>query len=333
MNRTTSIAEMQKCIFGTKVFCSDGEEGVLTHVCLDPSTRQMTHIGIRQGRFFGRTVYVPFGAVLNASGEAVTLRITREELSAASKDAPAGALLDSKSSVVRDEGNARGTLLLVAVRPDNGELAYIVVRALRPGQNTLLPQEYVKKLERDSVAVSIPEATFQTLPAYRPDGELQSEVENVLFDLAPLHVDSRGMHVRVLDGVLYLDGNISSSLRGDMVRDQALGVQGLLDVENHLVSDDILAGDLAMALAHDPRTRNLPIGVYPRLGVARLSGAVHTAQQKADAEEIARTFPGVRSVINDLVVDPKADLLKVMASAESGEAEDKVPGKYIRHTK
>jgi osmotically-inducible protein OsmY len=333
MDRITSIAEMQKCIFGTKVFCSDGEEGVLTHVCLDPSTRQMTHVGIRQGRFFGRTVYVPFNTVVDASGEAVTLNITRDELATASKDEPAGALLDSKSSVVRDEGNARGTLLLVAVRPDNGELAYIVARGLRPGQNTLLLQEYVKKLERDSIVFSIPEATFQTLPAYRPDSELQREVEDILFELAPLHVDFRGMHVRVLDSVLYLDGNISSSLRGDMVRDQALGVQGLFDVENHLVSDDILAGDLAMALSHDPRTHNLPIGVYPRLGVVRLSGAVHTTQQKVDAGAIARVFPGVRSVVNDLVVNPKADLLKVMSSAEGGEAEDKIPGKYIRHTK
>ncbi len=333
MDRTASIAAMQKCIFGTKVFCSDGEEGVLTHVCFDPATRRMAYIGIRQGRFFGRTVYVPYNDVVNASGEGVMLRITRDELAAASKEEPAGVLLDSKSSVVRDEGNARGTLVLVAARPDTGELAYIVVHRLRAGQNTLLLQEYVKKLERGSIAVSIPEATFQTLPAYRPDGELQREVEDILFDLAPLHVDFRGMHVRVLDGVLYLDGNISSSLRGDMVQDQALGVQGLLDVENHLISDDILAGDLAMVLSHDPRTHNLPIGVYPRLGVVRLSGAVHTAQQKVDAAEIARAFPGVRSVFNDLVVNPHADLLKVMSSSEGGESEDKIPGKYVRHTK
>ena len=65
----------------------------------------------------------------------------------------------------------------------------------------------------------------------------------------------------------------------------------------------------------------------------RLSGAVHNGQQKAAAEEIARNFEGVRSVLNDLIVDPKADLLYVMSSAEGGESEDKVPGKYIRHTK
>ncbi len=112
------------------------------------------------------------------------------------------------------------------------------------------------------------------------------------------------MNIRVLDSVLYLDGNISSSLRSDMVQDQALGVPGLLEIKNHLIGDDQLASDLAMALSRDPRTRDLPIGVYPRLGDVRLSGAVHTAEQKAAATEIARSFPGVRSVNNDCVINP-----------------------------
>jgi hypothetical protein len=136
----------------------------------------------------------------------------------------------------------------------------------------------------------------------------------------------------VLDSVLYLDGNISSTLRGDIVRDQALGVPGLLEIISNLVGDDQLAADIAMALAQDSRTRDLPIGVYPRLGEVRLGGWVHTNQQKAAAEEIARNFPGVRSVTNDLIVNPKADMLQVMTST-GVEREDKVPGKYIRHTK
>jgi osmotically-inducible protein OsmY len=132
--------------------------------------------------------------------------------------------------------------------------------------------------------------------------------------------------------VLYLDGNISSSLRSDIAQDQVYGVDGLLEIKNNLVADDILASNIAMALGQDPRTRDLPIGVYPRLGDVRLSGAVHNDQQKAAAEEVALKFAGVRSVLNDLVIDPKADMLHVMSPAEGGEMEDKVPGKYIRHT-
>ncbi|MBV9228341.1 MAG: BON domain-containing protein [Chloroflexi bacterium] len=333
MDKTTLISEMQKFHFGSKIFCSDGEDGVLTHVAFDPAARCLTHIGAKQGRFFGKTVYLAFSTVVEATGEGVTLNITRSDLAAASQTAPAGALLDNKSVVQLADSTAKGTVTIIAVQPASGELAYLVAHELRPGQDTLLRQEFVTKLDPGRITVSVSETTLQTFPPYRPDDELQQEVEDILFDLTPLHVDFRGMTVRVLDSVLYLDGNISSSLRGDIVQDQALGVQGLLEIKNRLVGDDRLAGDLALALSRDPRTRDLPIGVYPRLGVVRLSGAVHNAEQKAAAQEIAQNFPGVRSVINDLVINPKTDMLRVMASAESGGAEDKVPGKYIRHTK
>ena len=112
-----------------------------------------------------------------------------------------------------------------------------------------------------------------------------------------------------------------------------MGVQGLLEIKNNLVGDDVLASKLAMVLAHDPQTRDLPIGVYPKLGVVRLGGAVHNEQQKSAAEEIAKKIPGVRSVINTLIVDPKATMLNVMSPAEGGEAADIIPGKYVRHTK
>ena len=333
MEKSTLVSEMQKFQFGGKIFCSDGEDGVLTHVGFDPTTRRITSIGAKPGRLFSKTVYLPYETVVDANGDGITLNITREQLSAANKSEPGGVLYDAKSAVQKADASAKGQLHLVAVYPTNGEFAYCVARSLRPGQSTLIQQQYVTKLEAGRIMITIPEAIFQTLPAFRSDAELQQEVENILFDLTPLHVDFKGMTVRVLDGVLYLEGNISSSLRADIVQDQALGVHGLLEIKNNLLGDDRLASDLAMALSRDSRTADLPIGVYPRLGEVRLSGAVHTAEQKSAATEIARAFPGVRSVINDLVVDPKADILHVMSSAEGGEAEDKVPGKYIRHTK
>jgi len=333
MDKTTLISEMLKFHFGRKIFCSDGEDGALAAVGIDPVTRQLTALGVRSSRFFGKTVYLPFSTVIDATGDGITLNVTRADVAQSSSTPPPVALLDNKSVVQLADEATRGTLLIVAVQPGSGELAYLVAHHVRAGQDTLLRQEFITVLETGRVMVNIPEATLQALPPYRPDSELQQEVENILFDLTPLHVDFKGMKVRVLDSVLYLDGNISSSLRGDIVQDQAQGVEGLLEIKNRLVGDDTLAGDLALALARDPRTPDLPIGVYPRLGTVRLSGAVHTAQQKAAAEEIARSFPGVRSVVSDLVINPNTDILYVMSAAEGGEAEDKIPGKYIRHTK
>jgi osmotically-inducible protein OsmY len=333
MTKTTLISEMQKFSFGNKIVCSDGDDGVLMSVIFDASARRLTHIGVKQGRLFGKTVYVPYESVTSATGEGVTLNIKRADVSAAPATPPQGALLDHKSIVENTASAARGTLLLIAIHPESGILAYLVAHHLRPGQDTLLREEFVTALAPDTVRVNVPAATLDALPPYRPDSVLQQEVEAILYDITPMHIDLPGMTIRVLDGVLYLDGNISSSLRGDIAQDQVLGVAGLLEIKNNLIGDDRLASDLAMTLAQDPRTRDLPIGVYPRLGTVRLSGAVHNAQQKAAAGEIVRNFPGVRGVINDLVVNPKTDLLYVMARPEGGEAEDIVPGKYIRHTK
>lgn len=328
----TSILETQKFHLGSKIICSDGEEGTLVQVGFDAATRHITHIGIKQGRFFGKTTYLPYDTVTNATGEGVTLRIPGADVLNASKNAPNAIFLDNKS-VVDAGGQGRGSLLLVAIQPENGGIAYIVAHHLRPGQDTLLSQQYITNIAADRITVTIPDATLQALSHYRSDADLQQEVERVLFDLTSLHVDYKGMIIRVLDGVLHLDGNISSSLRSDIVQDQASGVQGLLGIKNTLVGDDTLAADLASALGRDERTHDLPIGVYPKLGVIRLGGAVHTPQQKVAAEEIARAFPNVRGISNTLVVDANADLIHVMSPAEGGEANDLIPGKYIRHTK
>jgi osmotically-inducible protein OsmY len=333
MNEMTSISQMQKFRFGSKIYCSDGEEGVLSNISFAASTSRLSHIGVRVGHFFAKTVYLPFAAVVSASGEEIVLQVSRAELSSASQHAPSEILFDRKSVIRNTTTGAEGLLKLVAVQPRSGELAYLVVHNLRPSQDTLLRREVLTKLETGRITIAVSEAQLHALLPYRSDRELQRDVEKILFDLAPLHVDFCGMNVRVLDGVLYLDGNISSSLRGEMVADQSVGVIGLLEVKNRLIGDDQLASDLALALGHDPRMRDLSIGVYPRLGVVRLSGAVHNAQEKAAAEEIASAYPGVRSVINDLIINPNIEALHVMASATGGEAEDIVPGKYIRHTR
>lgn len=332
MNKTTLISEMLKFHFGNKIFCFDGEDGVLVDVVFDPATSSITHTGVKQGRLFGKTVHISFNSVVSATGEGVTLSVKLADLAAANSTMPGGAILTSKSMVENSGSTAKGSLLLVAVHPENGELAYIVARNLRPGQDTLLQEEFIKALETDRVTLSIPEDKLNALPPYRSDSVLQQEVESILFDLTPLHIDLKAITSRVLDSVLYLDGNISSKLRSDIVQDQVSGVVGLTEIKNHLVADDTLAADLALALGQDARTRELPIGVYPRLGVVRLSGAVHNSQQKAAAGEIAKNFAGVRSVVNDLLVDPKADMLNVMSAPEGGESKDIVPGKYVRHT-
>lgn len=332
MEIPAQIAEMQKFHFGRKVICVDGEGGTLAHVVLDAVTRRLTHLGVRYGRLLGKTIDLPYDTVSQATGDEITLHLVRAELAAIHEVTVEGAVLDRQSFVARADAGDKGTLRQIAVRPANAALAYVVAHHLRPGQDTLLQEEYVTMIAPRCITVTLADSELNALPPYRPDDELQREVEQILFDLTPVHLDLKRITPRVLDSVLSLDGNVSSQLWADMVEDQVLGVPGLLEIKNRLIGDDRLAADLALILGQDPWTRELPIGIYPLLGDVRLSGAVHTNKQKIIAANNVRGFPGVRSVINDLVVDPTTDILPVMLPT-GVEAEDQVPGKYIRHTK
>lgn len=332
MSKTMLISEMVQFHFGSKIFCSDGDGGVLTQIICDPATLNVTHISVKYGRLFGKNVFLPFDCIISGGEAGITLSINRADVAAAQSQVPEGAVLNNRSMVENAESAAKGSLLMVAAHPTTGELAYIVARELRQAKDTLLQKTSITTLATGRIVVSIKAEELHSLPTYKPDRVLQQEVESALFDFTPLHIDLKAITARVVDNVLYLDGNVSSALRSDIMLDKVAGVEGLTEIKNRAIADDSLAADLALALGQDAQTRDLPIGVYPRLGVVRLSGAVHNGQQKAAASEIAKNFPGVRSVLNDLDVDPKATLLNVMSAPEGGEAKDVVPGKYVRHT-
>lgn len=328
----TIISPMHKFQFGSKITCTDSEYGVLAHIICDPATQHMTHIGVKQRRFLGKTVTVdlPFATITHATSDEVLLNLKSADVATANSIAVEGIQLSSKSIVELTSTASKGSLLLVATHPQDGALAYLVAHHLLPGQDTLLQNTTITTLAPEHITITVADTALDTLPLYRPDRTLQQAIEAIIFDLTLLHVDLKGIIVSVIDSILYLNGNISSTLRADIVMDQVQGTPGLLEIKNNLIGDDRLAGDLALALGRDPRTRDLPIGVYPRLGTVRLSGAVHTSQQKIAAEEIARSFLGVRSIINELSIDPKADLLHIMSA--TGGNQDKVPNKYTRHT-
>src|SRR5205085_9657036 len=102
-------------------------------------------------------------AVIKASGDGVTLRVRRAELPASNAAETGGALLDSKTVVVRSDSTNKGSLMLVAVQPETGELVYLVAHNLRPAQATLIRAEYITSLQTDQVTVAIPDTLFKTL--------------------------------------------------------------------------------------------------------------------------------------------------------------------------
>jgi hyperosmotically inducible protein len=68
------------------------------------------------------------------------------------------------------------------------------------------------------------------------------------------------------------------------------------------VDDATVTTRVKAKFAEDPVVSAMAISVETLKGVVQLSGFAKNAQEKADAERLARVIPGVHSVKNDIVV-------------------------------
>jgi len=72
------------------------------------------------------------------------------------------------------------------------------------------------------------------------------------------------------------------------------------------IDDKVISSQVKMKLMSGRPTSLFRTGVGTHLGVVRLTGTVETADQRAQAESIAAQTPGVRSVVNDIIVAESA---------------------------
>jgi osmotically-inducible protein OsmY len=196
-------------------------------------------------------------------------------------------------------------------------------RGLGRGE-ALIPASERTHWDTKRVSVQLPDAQARNLVSYRSDEELLTEVNQALYDYPRLRIDLRGMRVVAVDGDVWLMGHVSSDLNCRVAEDQLVGIAGLAGVHNELLTDTDLAAAVAAALAQDPRTRGQHIGVYPVLGEVRLRGTAKSQGAKDAATQVAQSVPGAEQVVNELRVDPNAEVVPVLAGI-TGE-EDMVPG-------
>ena len=74
------------------------------------------------------------------------------------------------------------------------------------------------------------------------------------------------------------------------------------------VDDTAITAKVKTALAQDPGVKAMEVKVDTFKGKVQLSGWVNTAEEKARAEQVAKTIPGVTSVENKVTL--KTDVTK-----------------------
>jgi osmotically-inducible protein OsmY len=141
-----------------------------------------------------------------------------------------------------------------------------------------------------------------------------SEVRQNIWDELShdVRIDSSKVSINVVDGIVYLNGTVSTYSQKITAAQDARRIKGVLDVVNNLTvnpprvwNDQEIRDTIRGNLARDVRIDN-PTNIYVAVtnGVVTLSGTVPTYDQKTAAADDAWAAPGVIDVVNDIVVTP-----------------------------
>jgi osmotically-inducible protein OsmY len=319
------FAEVVKFRLGASVLASDGAAGSIAHVVVAPGTHTVSHIGVKLGHLFRHIYDLPVDVVAAARAETVEVTITRADFAPQSQNVPAGSVALSDAMVVESDGGRVGKLLQISASRETYIVERIVVERWKGGGEVIVPVDATTSIDARRIRLKLTSNDLKTLTPYRPDDVLIQDVMAALYDYPRLRIDLRAIQVRAVDGMVWLQGHVSSDLNSRIAADQIQGIAGVAEIHNQLVADTDLATAVATALARDPRTRHgQHIGVYPNLGDIYLRGAVSTPEVRAAAGEIAARVAGVAHVFNELAVRPTADVVPMLSSVTSNA--EAVPG-------
>lgn len=317
------FAEVKKFRFDADIQASDGEAGKLVTLIVEGEQPKVSHIGVRVGGFLRKSgiYFVPLDLVTEATSDTVTLSISLDEIEK-HRATPSGLALTSRTALVAD-GKTLGRLAQVTIHSETRMLRHLVVER-GMGREYLVPATMVRSVSARQVVLDLGGTSVDQLTLYRDDEELRQEAFDAIYNYARLRVELPGIQIYAIDGVIWLKGHVSSDLIRRLVADQLGGIVGLAELHNELVADNELAAAVSMALAKDPRTAGQRIGVYPKLGEVHLRGSARVPEARSAATEVARSVPGVAKVVNELRVNPNANVVPVLAGVTNEE--DQVPG-------
>jgi osmotically-inducible protein OsmY len=309
---------IMKFRFGATVVASDGEAADILGVVVQPGQRRITGVAAKIPG--GTQVVVPIERVTDATAQNTHISITREALLQAMPRIPSDATVLSRATQVTVDGRAFGTLAQISLVVATGIIHRLTVR--RGMSDTLLDVASIAEISDDGRTVACANAT--PVP-YRSDGAVADDVHAALWNYPRLRVDMRAVHVRVVDGEVWLSGYVSSSLNRRVMAELMEGVAGVTAIHNDLVADNELAIQIAQALAKDPRTHGQRFGIYPNLGQVYLRGLATSPEIAQVASEIAAQIDGHHTVVNQVHISANpGDFLPMLAPVTG--TDDIIPG-------
>lgn len=151
--------------------------------------------------------------------------------------------------------------------------------------------------------------------ADRTDADIQRDVtESLYWDT---RVDAARIGVLVEDGRVTLVGSVPTYRARAAAREDALVIRGVQDVVNRVEveisaqldtpTDEQLQETVTEVLSADPDLGAADVQAEVSEGSVHLRGSVRTYWERELARSVTATLPGVRGLVNELVVVPDGD--------------------------
>lgn len=190
----------------------------------------------------------------------------------------------------------------VLVDAATGRVKHLVVRqGLLFSRDVAVPADWVATVEDGVVVLEASRDAVARLPAYRPDDELERDVEEALQREELLRVLALPVRAEVTDGVVRLRGHVHNRALAARAEEVARSVPGVVDVRNELVVDHELLQQVVASVQADEATRHL-VGYFLRVrdGVVEVTGTVPSLEAARALERAIARVPGVRGIANHM---------------------------------
>lgn len=125
-------------------------------------------------------------------------------------------------------------------------------------------------------------------------------------------VKARNVDVDTIDGVVFLSGMVDSRQEAKRAAEIAKSMSGVKKVKNDLqvgsrsvgevFDDKVLGSKIKTKLIREPGIRSLNVDVDVYLGVVVLIGTADNRDQKNKVLGIAKSIPGTKKVIDNIIV-------------------------------
>jgi hypothetical protein len=158
-----------------------------------------------------------------------------------------------------------------------------------------------------TLALRLSPAEYASMPAFLPDAVIlraaKQTINQTFQSTARFYnygnMAKHGVSLEVEAGRVSLHGRVDLKTAGDQARAALLATPGVVEVADHLLYIEDLKDQVERAL----EAKGLDnIVVLMEHALIILSGEVPDTKTRYQAEDIARGIPGVRGVVNDIVV-------------------------------